>query len=383
MANLLDYIAWRGDLTFWQDPFNEVDSLIFAVLSYVDLELTNLKIDFAHRVTIKQAGEAFATLHADEKLSAGRIIPDDIFVLFDEMSRVKRYRDLYLSCYVNQIDEKEEYQFSALTIELPVDEIYIAFRGTDDTIVGWKEDFNMSFKAPVPSQLEAVTYVAKVAALKQGKIRLGGHSKGGNLAAYATAFVEPSVQMRMLSTHSFDGPGFSNEIFESKRYRLVARVIQTIVPQSSIIGMLLEHEDTYRIVASKQAGIMQHDPFSWEILGKNFVYVDDISASAYRFDKTLRNFILSMNFEEKEKFVETFFMLLNETGAKTLSDINMKDITQIMKRINQDEGDKKVIQQAFKLLVRAAEKQRRDTISQIKLPGMTKQDKTENGNILK
>lgn len=372
MANILDYIAWRGDLTFEQAPFNEIDSLIFATLSYVDLELTGLVIDFGNRVTLKQAGESFAKLHADEKISAGRIIPDKIFDLLDEMSRAKRYQNLYLSCYVNQINVEEEIQFSAVTIELPHDELYIAFRGTDDTIVGWKEDFNMSFRAPVPSQLEAVAYVAKVAANKKGKIRLGGHSKGGNLAAYATAFSDSVIQMRISSVHNFDGPGFTPDIFESRQFRIFSHMIQTIIPQSSMIGMLFEHEDDYKIVASKQIGIMQHDMFSWEVLGTSFVYVDDISASSYRFDKTLRNFILSMEISDKEEFVETLFMLLDETGATTLSELNIKDMTQIIKRVNTDAGEKKVLQQAFKLLLQSMEQQRKDSFLQLKLPNLTK-----------
>lgn len=373
MANILDYIAWRGDLTFEQSPFNDVDSLIFSVLSYVDFELTGMVIDFGNRVKLKEAGESFAKLHADDKVSAGRIIPDDIYVLFDEMSRAKRYQDLYLSCYVNQINPKEEVQFSAITMELPGEELYIAFRGTDDTIVGWKEDFNMSFRAPVPSQLQAVSYLAKVAADKRGKLRLGGHSKGGNLAAYATAFSDPSVQMRIISTHSFDGPGFTQEIFESEQFRLISRKIQKVVPQSSMIGMLLEHDDNYKIVASKQIGIMQHDPFSWEILGTSFVFVDDISASTYRFDKTFRSFIASMELSEKESFVETLFMLLDETGSKTLSEISLKDITQMIKRVNSEGEEKKVLQQAFKLLLQSVEQQRLAELSKIKLPGITKQ----------
>lgn len=367
MANILDYIIWRGDLTFKQDPFNEVDSLIFATLSYVDFELTGLAITKEQKVTIKEAGEAFAKLHADEKISAGRIIPDEIFLLFDEMSRTRRYEDLYLSNYINKIDEEKELQFSAVTIELSKHEIYIAYRGTDDTIVGWKEDFNMSFKSPVPAQLEAVDYLQGALKGNNKRVHLGGHSKGGNLAIYAYAFSNESIQKRVLTTHSFDGPGFLAEIFEKESLQQALRKVKTIIPQSSIIGMLLEHED-YKVVVSKNIGIMQHDPFSWEVLANTFVYMDDITSVAYRFDQTLRHFLLSMNLDEKKTFVEMIFLLLEDTNAKTLSDLTIKDMTKIVKKINtKDSVDKELLKQAFKLLLQSVEQQRIDTIGQWKL----------------
>lgn len=162
MANIFDYIDWRGDLDLTQDPFNEVDSLILSTVSYIDFELieTDLKTE---KATIREAGEQFNRLHADEKIKAGRLVPDSIFRLLDVMSRTPRFRDMILSDYVNQIDEEEEKQFSAITINLGDGSYYIAYRGTDDTIVGWKEDFNMSFKAPVPSQLQALDYLEMIA----------------------------------------------------------------------------------------------------------------------------------------------------------------------------------------------------------------------------
>lgn len=358
MANILDYIAWRGDLTLTQDSFNEVDSLILSTLSYVDFELTGLTLDFTHAVTIKEAGEAFMRLHADEKIRPGRIVPARIFELFDVMSRSPRYQGMKLSCYVNQIDEEEEKQFCAVTIDLSADEFYVAFRGTDDTIVGWKEDFNMSFKTPVPSQLQAVDYLHKVAMMKNGRIRLGGHSKGGNLAAYAAAYVTAQVGERIVLAHSFDGPGFVKKIAQSEQFRAAGGVIQSIVPQSSIIGMLLEHEENYQVVASSALGIMQHDPFSWEVTGRSFVLVDDISASSYKLDSTLRSFVLSMNTAEKEEFVDTFFYVLGETGAKTLMDLNFKDIAAIVKSLNrEDSKSKKILLQTFKTLLQTVEQE--------------------------
>mgnify|MGYP000780721467 FL=1 len=254
MANIFDYIDWRGDLDLTQDPFNEVDSLILSTVSYIDFELieTDLKTE---KATIREAGEQFNRLHADEKIKAGRLVPDSIFRLLDVMSRTPRFRDMILSDYVNQIDEEEEKQFSAITINLGDGSYYIAYRGTDDTIVGWKEDFNMSFKAPVPSQLQALDYLEMIAKKKRGKFRIGGHSKGGNIAVYAAAFTGSEIQKRIMQVHNFDGPGFTKDIIDQMSQGEISERIRTIVPQSSVIGMLLEHEESYEVVASTQLGI--------------------------------------------------------------------------------------------------------------------------------
>ena len=364
MANIFDYIDWRGDLDLTQDPFNEVDSLILSTVSYIDFELieTDLKTE---KATIREAGEQFNRLHADEKIKAGRLVPDSIFRLLDVMSRTPRFRDMILSDYVNQIDEEEEKQFSAITINLGDGSYYIAYRGTDDTIVGWKEDFNLStgvvpaqdfntsFKAPFPSQLQALDYLEMIAKKKRGKFRIGGHSKGGNVAVYAAAFTGSEIQKRIMQVHNFDGPGFTKDIIDQMSQGEISERIRTIVPQSSVIGMLLEHEESYEVVASTQLGIFQHDMFSWQLQRNAFVKVDDISASAYKVDHTLREFILSMNAEEKEEFVESFFCVLTETGAKTLSDLNLKEILAIMKRLNKEEKEnKKILTQAFRMLLK-------------------------------
>ena len=211
----------------------------------------------------------------------------------------------------------------------------------------------MSFKAPVPSQLQALDYLETIAKKKRGKFRIGGHSKGGNIAVYAAAFTGSEIQKRIMQVHNFDGPGFTKDIIDQMSQGEISERIRTIVPQSSVIGMLLEHEESYEVVASTQLGIFQHDMFSWQLQRNAFVKVDDISASAYKVDHTLREFILSMNAEEKEEFVESFFCVLTETGAKTLSDLNLKEILAIMKRLNKEEKEnKKILTQAFRMLLK-------------------------------
>ena len=199
---------------------------------------------------------------------------------------------------------------------------FVAFRGTDDTLVGWKEDFNMSYILAVPSQLEAVSYLEKVAEKVRGKLRLGGHSKGGNLAVYAAVQCKEEIQERIIEIYNNDGPGFSKEMLISEPYNRVRERIWTIVPQTSVVGMLLEHEEEYLVTKSSQSGIMQHDPLSWEVLGAKFVYLDDVKKNSRILDRTLKNWINKMTREQREEFVMVLFHVIDETGAKNLSELS-------------------------------------------------------------
>jgi len=375
LTNILDYINWRGDLSLKADPINAIDSLIFSTLSYIEFEMIYPGVKAEDFFSIGHAGEDFLKEYADEKLSAGRIIPDQIFTLFDKMSQAERYKGLILSDYVNQVDELIDQQFAAVTIDLGSQDIYVAFRGTDDTIVGWKEDFNMSYQSPVPSQLLAVQYLEAVAKKYKGKIYLGGHSKGGNLAVFAAVYSSKEIQKRIVFAHSFDGPGFPEFVIKDTKFIQMEDRLFFYVPQSSVIGMLLEHDENYQVVQSHAVGLFQHDPFSWQIYGKSFIFVDDITASTHRMDQTFRNLLLSMSKQEKEEFVDAFFTILTETGAKTLSDIKLKEISNILTRLYTDEADKrKILHQTFRHLMKVSREQKANQVFKKMIPEISKSE---------
>lgn len=353
MGNIMDYLDWRGDITFEQSPFNEVDNVILAQLAYVNFRDIIPSPEEKRSITLKEASQMFFDMYTENELKQDKSFISEAPFLMKKAAASKRFGNLILSNYVDTVDETLEKQFGAFHIRISPKHTYVVFRGTDDTLVGWKEDFNMSFKAPVPSQLQALDYLEMIAKKKRGKFRIGGHSKGGNIAVYAAAFTGSEIQKRIMQVHNFDGPGFTKDIIDQMSQGEISERIRTIVPQSSVIGMLLEHEESYEVVASTQLGIFQHDMFSWQLQRNAFVKVDDISASAYKVDHTLREFILSMNAEEKEEFVESFFCVLTETGAKTLSDLNLKEILAIMKRLNKEEKEnKKILTQAFRMLLK-------------------------------
>ena len=277
MPNLMDYLEWRGDLTFRESPPNEVDNLIFSLLSYVDLDGI---VPNHHKggVTVREAAAEYFFTHPEYAAHPlGLIIPADILTIFRRMAHTRRFRDLILSGYVNEISEERETQFSAVTVRLPDEGIFVAFRGTDDTIVGWKEDFKLSILDEVPAQTMAAEYLNRLDLTPDTKLYIGGHSKGGNLAVWGAVHAEERVRDRIRTVFSNDGPGFSEGTVTSEAYKALAPRIRVYLPEDSLVGLLLEHDESYTVVKSNRKGLFQHDGLSWEVMGGSFLRAEALS----------------------------------------------------------------------------------------------------------
>lgn len=322
MGNIEDYVKWRGDLTFKQDPFNEVDNLVLAQLSYVDLKDIVPSPENGDKITLRQAVTDFFELNDEQELKLVQSFIWEAPFFMREIASHPRYANLLLSNYVDCVDAKEEMQFAAFHIGLGDQTTYIAFKGTDDTIIGWKEDFNMSFMTPVPSQTAAAEYVNRTVRAGTGKLRLGGHSKGGNLAIYAAVKCSPRIRRRILEVYNNDGPGFDKEMIMDAIYQQMLPRVKTIVPQHSVVGMLLEHEERYMVVKSSQNGVMQHDAMSWQVMGNRFETVKSVSPASAVFNEAISRWINSLSKKQRSEFVDTLFSIIMASGAKTLSDIN-------------------------------------------------------------
>lgn len=321
MGNLLDYLDWRGDLTLAQAPFNEVDNLILAELSFVDFKGIVPRPGEGHSVPLHVAAKAFFQKFPNgETIDMGVLVPDAIPVMLRKMADAPRFREMGLHCFSDWLDEEK--QFAALTIETGDGLVYLAFRGTDDTLAGWKEDFRMACVPEVPAQKMALEYTRIVAPLyPRRKLRLGGHSKGGNLAVYAGVFAPAALQRRIVAIYSNDGPGFHEDLLNRPEHRRVEERIVSIVPKSSVVGMMLEHEEAYTVVDSSQVGLMQHDGFSWEVLGQQFVKLRSVTRQGHLNDLTLQEWVRHMSLEQREKFVDGLFAVLSASGAVTLTDL--------------------------------------------------------------
>ena len=289
MANMMDYLDWRGDLTFTASGFNEVDNLLFAELVYTSFDGIVTGQSEAEAVTLAEASAVFWEQNSREEILARVSMTKAAPFVLEKMAKTERFRDVKLWGYVNDISEEEQSQFAVMCAGLPDGSIYVSFRGTDNTITGWREDFNMGYLSETPGQLKAVSYVEQMLGDGSCPVRIGGHSKGGNLAVYAAVHCSSGLQDRILAVYSNDGPGFRRDIVESAAYQRVLPKIHTILPESSIVGMLLEHQEAYEVVRSSNSGIQQHDAMSWEVLGTSFVYVREVAAQSLMLDETMRN----------------------------------------------------------------------------------------------
>lgn len=241
MPNIFDYMQWR-DLNLNKVEFNEIDNLILARLSYFPFDGL---IDKNEEITIEESYKRYL-----ERGTTGRILQKEDIDLFPILANSVRFGKMKLSNYVNKLDEIQEKQFSAITIKMPDNTLYVSYRGTDNTVIGWKEDFNMSFSELVPAQVDAVNYLENVAKAHRNAIRVGGHSKGGNLAVYAATFCNEKTQRKIINVYNNDGPGFCDKVVESKEYKIILNRVHTYIPKSSIIGRLLNHKEKTTILES-------------------------------------------------------------------------------------------------------------------------------------
>lgn len=323
MSNVMDYIKWRGDIPFEACGLNEVDNLIFCLLSYVDFDGI-LPDEKTTPMTIREAAkEYFFTRMPVKERPLGLIVPGEILRLFRAMADAPRYSNLRIYGYVNDVCEEQEMQFSALTVKMTDDTYYVAFRGTDDTLVGWKEDFNLSWMDGVPAQRMAAEYLDRLyEKIPAGAhLYVGGHSKGGNLAVWGAVHARDEVRAQIVRVYSNDGPGFLKEMLESQAFQTMRPRIEALIPQSSLVGLMLDH-DEYHVIHSEGKGIFQHNGLSWAVMGSRFLREKSLSPRGKRNDTEVRERIAGMSREEKRNFTKLFFQILESTGARTLTELN-------------------------------------------------------------
>lgn len=307
MSNILDYITWRGDLPFAAAGFNEVDGLILAQLSMLRWE-HGLQPGESSKIK-----DLFEPMNR-QPVSVGFTAENDVKLL-RLICHSARFGEMVLRDYVHAFDADAEMQFAAATFALDDGTAYVSFRGTDATLVGWKEDCNMAFSRPVPAQEAAREYLDAAAERIPGMLRVGGHSKGGNLAMYAAA--NAGARARVVAVYNNDGPGLSDKMDAAAMYARVTGRLHSYVPQGSIVGMLLDHPDEYTVVKSNSVSILQHDPYSWQVEGPAFVRMPGLSRDSARFDAAFRAWLSHVDEADRELLIDTLFGVLTATRSQT------------------------------------------------------------------
>ncbi len=316
-SHILDYVLGNNE-PFERVPFNEVDALIFSQLSYFHMEgLVPSLADDQPWVPL------YAIYKAEwfDQLMAQNFDPPKDHTLLSTLCASARFRDIQLNYYVSISDKETEEQFSAVSFLLPNQTQVIAFRGTDATITGWKEDFNMFYMSPVPCQLSAVAYLEDIANKTPHPFYVVGHSKGGNLAAYSTAFCSKESYQRILSSYNLDGPGFPVDIVDTSHPIDEEKKIGKWTPEGSIIGVMLQNDEETSIVKSSNFSVWQHAPYSWMVEGEAFVKSDGYTAGIQFMDKTLNRWVYDLDIEHRKIFVDTVFSIIDTTNAESPSEI--------------------------------------------------------------
>lgn len=315
MANILDYLIWRGDLTLAERPVNYVDNLVLCSLSYIGFDGA---ADWAsgESCTLAEAARWFDSLPPEQQHIRSPLDRE----LLHLAAASARFGGIRLLRHGGKFSPEQELQFSATTFLLTEDLAYVAYRGTDSTLVGWKEDFNMAFLPQVPAQLEAVRYLNGLKL--QGSLLIGGHSKGGNLAVFAAAECDRELQDRIRAVFSNDGPGFDRAFLDGENYRRILDRVHLLIPQSSIIGRLLEHEGDCRVLHSDDSGLGQHDLYTWQVLGAEFQWEDDVDATSLVVDQSIKSWLDSMAPEEREAFINQVYTAMQATNVKTLREFS-------------------------------------------------------------
>ena len=354
MGNIFDYLTWRGDLTFTQDPPNAVDALIFSTLTYVGYGETAQRPPES-AASLRRCAEEFFALENPES----RVRSKKDMELLRCAAATARFGQCGLCLYRSVLLPEQETQFAAMTFLLDDGSMFLAYRGTDNSLVGWKEDFNMTFQQTIPAQRLAQEYIREAALAHTAPMRVAGHSKGGNLAVFAAARCSPMVRKRILTVYNNDGPGFTKYMIGDPGYNAIVPRIQTYIPQSSVIGMLLEHEEPFIVIRSKSVGIMQHDPYSWEVEGPHFLPVQEVTESSQFLDATIKNWFAGMTNRERNQLVEVLYGLLTTGEVENAADIfQPKNIRTYVKALSSDADMRHILSTEFQGLLEAAKKAR-------------------------
>lgn len=352
MADLFDYLRWRGDLSFSQVPPGPVDALIFSALSYLTLggSVTE-RPDIP--VSLREASEEFFRDLDTEKRCR---VKTDLSLLM-AAAESQRFGNTLLLQYRDILIPEEDTQFAAITFLLDNNSAFIAFRGTDYTLTGWKEDFNMTFRESIPAQLLAVQYTKEISERYPMPLYLGGHSKGGNLAVYSAVKSDPLIRSRIQAVYNHDGPGFTDFVMEDPAYLEMVPRVSTIIPQSSVIGMLLEHREPYTVIKSKQLGLLQHDFYSWMLEGPEFVPMEEVTDHSKFLDLTIKEWLGGLTTEERNEIVDTVFDLLSIGNVSSVFDlIHPKNVRTYLKTLSTDGKLRRILNEEFMSLIEAARK---------------------------
>jgi len=351
MDNMFEYLKWRSDLSFSKCRINEIDFALFSQIImipytlYIDMPMSKTN----DAITLKEL--AILVKENKEKIikKMGLILPPQIVDIVIKMGESRRFENIVLKNYESEICDSKEIQFTVCTLDIDDETRVIVYSGTDDSIIGWKEDFNMMFTFPTPAQKEAIKYLKRYSEDK--KIYIVGHSKGGNLAMYSTLHIREDIFEKIVKVYCFDAPGISEEIKNiDEAYKRFKKVVG-YTPQTAIIGRLFKHLEKEIVVSSTSSGLYQHDLLSWEVEVNKFKRLDKRDEDSIHIEQKIDMMLEKMSPVLKEEFVEIGYGLFMRTQSQTLTDLANKKTQLIKQYISIKKEERKILEKTLSELL--------------------------------
>ena len=322
MGNLITYVQQYGAQTFEDKSLTDIDVLVLTEIAYLPFdEIVPKSFDITEAISLEQLGKEFETIKEKEHENNPFMITSERIELLEVVSKSQRYKEIKVFGFMNDIDDERTKQFAAVCYQWEEENRWIIFRGTDETLIGWKEDFMMTYSDLIPAQTDAIEYLKKQAETFSGTLNVSGHSKGGNLSLYASAMQEEAIQNRIEQIYCWDSPGVHRSILGTEGYQRVVSKAKRYIPQDSIVGLMLESQVPYHIIESQGSGISQHSALMWNIEEDHFVELTELTKNSQLTDQTFKQWTEVVSEEDLKLFFDTFFDLIFEMGVETVNDV--------------------------------------------------------------
>ena len=344
------YIDKYGNLTFKEKPLNDIDKLIFALLSYVKYDGAISTNSFDRR-TIKDIADKFFEDKTRTDIKTNITAIRTAIKVLDKIKDKERFKNLKMFNDVYMGDDNK--QFSAVCIEINPKLIYVSFEGTDELMSGWEEDGALSYKFPIPSQSHAIRYLNFHFTLRDCKIIVGGHSKGGNLALVSSMYANFIVKNKIIEVWNFDGPGLRNKQFFTNRFNEITRKYHFVIPNTSVVGLLLRNNGNHVVVKSNALPFFSHNAATWQV-GEDTFVTTELSAFSKIVDEGVTKWLQKYSAEEREEYFKCFFNVFDKNNIESLLDImkNYKLVVSIIKELGNTSDKFKEMSRDLASLVR-------------------------------
>lgn len=322
MGNLITYVQQYEAQTFQEKLVTDIDILVLTEIAYLPFdEIVSSYFEEKAAISLNQLGKEFEIIKEKEHENNPFMITKERIQLLDVVSKSQRYKEIKVFGFMNDIDDELTKQFAAVCYQWEEESRWIIFRGTDESLTGWKEDFMMTYSDLIPAQIDAIEYLRKQAELFSGSLNISGHSKGGNLSLYASAMQEEDIQHRIQQIYCWDAPGVHRSILNTEGYQRVVSKAKRYIPQDSIVGLMLESQVPYHIIESQGSGISQHSALMWNIEDDHFVELTELTRNSQLTDQTFKQWTEVVSDEDLKLFFDTFFELIFEMGVETVNDV--------------------------------------------------------------